>query len=275
MHLEGSLLDTQVQGQTDPNPQAAEGESRAPVVGEWTEQETGASFTQPSSGGHEQVPPWLPTGDSRDREEPAWELRQELGYGRAFWSTIKDCLFHPVRVFRNLNESRGSGPALLFGMILISLSNVVMLIWNLVLNQSIAGLAEMPMQGDPRFTMVMTIVMIALAPVYSLIGIFSQSIISHFLLRLFTQPRKFGLTLRTVAYIQGATAVWGFLPLCGMFVYVIWLLIGLIIGFREVHRTTTFRAGLVVLAPMIVCCLVAMFGMVFLILMSAQLMKDI
>ena len=88
-----------------------------------------------------------------------------------------------------------------------------------------------------------------------LIGTFIGAGILHVCL-LITGGEKNGFeaTFRVVAYSSGATALFQVLPFCGGIIGGIWALVAQIIGAREMHETTTGKAVVAVLLPLICCC---------------------
>ncbi len=66
--------------------------------------------------------------------------------------------------------------------------------------------------------------------------------------------KTFETTYRVFAYTSGSTALIGLVPICGGIVAGIWAIVCEIIGLREAHETTTGKAVVAILLPVIVCC---------------------
>jgi hypothetical protein len=89
-------------------------------------------------------------------------------------------------------------------------------------------------------------------PILIAIGLFIMSAIFHIsLLIVGAGKRGFEATFRVVAYTS-STQIFGIVPVIGAFIVTIYNLVLWTIGFRESHRTTTGRALIAVLLPMIV-----------------------
>jgi hypothetical protein len=88
---------------------------------------------------------------------------------------------------------------------------------------------------------------------------------------LFVRPSNAGFeaTLRTAAYAS-VTALVSWIPVLGQILalYGIYLAV---VGIREMHRTTTGRAALVVLIPTLI---IFMFALIFIVLVGAALFSS-
>lgn len=108
-----------------------------------------------------------------------------------------------------------------------------------------------------------SIACIILLPVFLVIGLFIGSGIVHICLMIVGGANKsFEATFRVIAFSQGSTGPLQMVPVCGGLIACIWALVVNCIGISRAHETTTGRAVLAVLLPLIVCC-----GGVFLIAM--------
>jgi hypothetical protein len=77
--------------------------------------------------------------------------------------------------------------------------------------------------------------------------------------------KSFETTFRVLAFSQGSTGPLQIIPVCGGLIAGVWALVVNCIGLARAHETTTGRAVLAVLLPLIVCCgagilLLIMFG---------------
>jgi hypothetical protein len=86
-----------------------------------------------------------------------------------------------------------------------------------------------------------------------LIALFIASGVFHLFVLLFVRPRNAGFeaTLRVVSY-SSVTRLISWIPILGWIVSFVWGIVLWIFGIREVHATTTGKAALVVLIPVVV-----------------------
>jgi hypothetical protein len=66
--------------------------------------------------------------------------------------------------------------------------------------------------------------------------------------------KPFEATFRVLAFSQGSTGPLQIIPLCGGLIAGVWALVVNCIGLARAHETSTGRATLAVLLPVIVCC---------------------
>ena len=102
---------------------------------------------------------------------------------------------------------------------------------------------------------------VVLAPIGGLIGVFIVAGIAHLLVRLIVGARNggFGATFRVAAYTS-VTSLVSWIPFIGglLGLYGIYLAV---VGIREMHATTTGKAVIVVLFPVIVIVVLALLGL--------------
>lgn len=95
---------------------------------------------------------------------------------------------------------------------------------------------------------------IVIAPIVLVIGIFIGSAIIHlFLWMLGGANGGFLTTVRVVCY-AGSTRVLALVPICGSPIGAVWAIVLEILGLAEAHKTTTGKAALAVLLPLLLCC---------------------
>jgi hypothetical protein len=128
------------------------------------------------------------------------------------------------------------------------------LFWNLVM-QSMGFFAEHTAAEEWYLSTGLMFFIALFSPAFVLVGAFISSAILHVCL-LITGGAKNGFeaTFRVVAYATGATAFFQLLPFCGGVIGGIWAIVAEVLGAREIHETTTGRALLAVLLPLILCC---------------------
>jgi hypothetical protein len=194
-----------------------------------------------------------------------WEEMASLGFITAFFRTIKEVLFAPTAFFSRMPVSNGLTSSLFYGVIvnfvcgLIAILLLVILfgsMWSFPGGEGMEGMGG----GVQRFQTISIIIYAIFLPILIAIGLFIMSAVFHVcLLIVGAGKRGFEATFRVVAYTSSAQ-VFAIVPVVGGFITTIYNLVLWTIGFRESHRTTTGRALIAVLLPMIV---VAFFGIAF------------
>jgi hypothetical protein len=111
-----------------------------------------------------------------------------------------------------------------------------------------------------------TVVLIILVPIMVALALFIGTAIVHVCLMIVGGANKtFETTFRVLAFTHGSTGPLQMIPFCGGLIAGIWALVVNCIGLARAHETTTARAVLAVLLPLVVCCggcilLALMFG---------------
>jgi len=183
-----------------------------------------------------------------------WERRSSWLDLQAMFEMIRDVLLDPVNTFRKMKLSGDMASPLIFVLILGSVGMIIGCIWSILAQ----GLQLLPAPRSVEAFAVSTVIKIAFivfSPVLTLIGTFIGAGILHLCLMITGGEKNgFEATFRVVAYASGATALFQVIPFCGSIVAGIWALVAQIIGAREMHETTTGKAVVAVLLPMICCC---------------------
>ena len=174
----------------------------------------------------------------------------------SFVWTVRSLLSGPAAFFRGMPRNAGLKNPLAFAVIcsLIAAAPAALLVLLFSLLAGISGDAASAVGG-----IVGAFVVLLLYPIGTVVGLFVGAGIYHLLVLLLLRPANagFGATFRVAAYGSFPNAL-GFL----IFVPILGILAGLaigvysiilyVLGFREAHATTTGRAALVVLAPVVV-----------------------
>jgi hypothetical protein len=180
-------------------------------------------------------------GSDWDSKYCPWEDMENLGFFEAIKQTVLGVLFSPTRFFSQTPPSGGLAKPLVFGLILGSLGIVLTEVWTAVLQPAKAG------PGHVLFWVI-------LSPIVAAIALFVGSAITHVCLAIVGGAgEEYEATFRVQCYAQAAQ-VWQVLPVAGAFVSTIWTLVAAVVGLREVHGTTTGKAVLAVILPVLVCC---------------------
>ena len=107
------------------------------------------------------------------------------------------------------------------------------------------------------FTVGWGLLMVVLAPLFVIIGVFIAAAILHLmLLMLGGADNGFEATVRVVCYVQTAQLA-GIVPFCGGIIALVWTVILYVIGFSTAHRTSQGKALVAVLLPVVLCCVLS------------------
>ena len=209
-------------------------------------------YTPPSAIG----PPAPPQGESRI----PWEERDRLGIIEALVQTIRLLVTDPSNTFSRLRRDGDITSPILFGIILGWLSVFFAQIWQLIFGSAFSSLFG-SLEGFESFGqqpgVAAVLVTLVITPIFVVIAMFLGAGIYHLCLMVVgateSSPTGFEGTLKVYAYSQiaGLATV---LPLLGSFVYLIWAIVLAVVGYSTVHRTTTGKALIAVLIPLLLCC---------------------
>lgn len=184
-----------------------------------------------------------------------WEHRQERGFANAFIETLAMVLTKPDLAFRTMKTEGGLAEPLIYALIGGCVGGIVSLLLSL-------GLQSMGLFAGQRdaFTAMAgigigMIGLIVLVPVFIVIGLFIGAAIVYLCLMIVGGANKsFETTFRVLAFSQGSTGPLQVIPVCGGLIAFVWALVVDCIGLARAHETSTGRAVLAVLLPLIVCC---------------------
>ncbi|MFH0920465.1 MAG: YIP1 family protein [Fibrobacterota bacterium] len=170
----------------------------------------------------------------------------------SFVITLREVLFSPAATFRQMMSDASLFNALLFGLIGGTVGGLFGSLW-----QYCAGLLW-PSAAE-RFpalfgTSILPVISILFIPLVNAIALFLVSAILHAGLKLAGGAhRLYPTTFKVYAYAQGATALFGIVPVLGTLTGFVWALAINVIGLREAHNTTTGKSALAVLIPIVLC----------------------
>lgn len=200
-------------------------------------------------------------GFSGDRDGPAWEQREQLGFVKAMIETIKAVLFEPTRTFSVMKREGGLQNPLLFYIIIGTIGGIVS---QVIISMAQIGVPAMAGNQNAAGAAVAVggislIVSIVMVPVQIAIAAFVWPGLLHLCLMMLkgaTYPYE--TTFRAVNYASGSVAALQVIPVLGMVAMIPWSFIATIIGLARAQEISTGKAALAVFLPMIVCgCLLA------------------
>jgi len=197
-----------------------------------------------------QVIPW---------EDPARSFFDGL------FETVKLLTTSPGEAFRRMPVAGGVGRPLFYAIAVGWVSIAVAVFWNVLLQgmwlpflESAEDLAGMgAMYG---LTVGWGLLMVVLAPLFVIIGVFIAAAVLHLMLMIVGGATNgFEATVRVVCYTQTAQLA-GIIPFCGGIIALVWTVILYVTGFSTAHRTTQGKALVAVLLPVVLCCVM---GVIF------------
>ena len=175
-----------------------------------------------------------------------WEYISEIGFIKALFKTLSQCLFQPSCFFDKINEKSSALSAWLFAVVIGSIAIVFELLWQ---QSSLSIFSSLFNSTDNRSVDLATLI---LFPIALSVNIYILSFYVHSLLILSKGKRqKFTATFIAVCYGQSA-AVFYIIPYFGSLISFIWLFFLLIIGISQVHRLSRIRTGITIFFPVFI-----------------------
>lgn len=175
------------------------------------------------------------------------------------FETVKLLALNPSEAFRRMPVTGGIGRPLFFAIGVGWVSIAVAVFWNVLFQgmwmpfmESMDDMAEMgAMTG---FTIGWAFVMVVIAPLFIIIGVFIAAAILHLMLMIVGGASSgFEATVRVVCYTYTAQLA-GMVPFCGGLIASVWSVVLYVMGFSIAHRTTQGKALVAVLLPIVICC---------------------
>jgi hypothetical protein len=186
-----------------------------------------------------------------EAESCAWENRQFLGIFNAFGDTLQKSLFTPTKFFRTVSPVGGVGAAILYAVIIGTLSSAVAMMWHYA-SFSPADIAIVSSWQIPPLAGYVWAAGLMIVPLLIVAATLIRGLILHLSLALIGGgSRDLGATLKVVSYAASASA-FNVFPFVGAPIAFLWRVALTVIGLREVHRITTVRAFVAWLLPAIV-----------------------
>jgi len=206
-----------------------------------------------------------------------WDNRHQRGLWPAWWETFKQLLLQPSKFYRD-HAGKSIREAWLFSMIALYIGMVPAMCYQILAMWAVlsGSLIPMPAGAAPMpagFMSLLVVVYVSLALVGPLFiqfvvgGIYSLTI-QLGLVVLVPHRRSLETTFRTVLYSFSAYAIYA-VPICGSSVGAVWQLVILIVGIKEVHGTTGWRAAIAVLWP--IAAIIALYGLLIILLIASTL----
>lgn len=203
-----------------------------------------------------------------NRGKSPWEDRERNGFFRGIGQTVSSVLFRPSAFYRRMEVRGGYTDPLLFSMIVGMIGLAASYVWQIMLKSTLQSMIPgMPASSHAAMQAGDMVVLAFFSPLFLIAGLFISSGFLHLFLLLVRGARAgYEATFRVVAYASSANVLL-LIPFCGNIVSGIWIIVLLIIGFREAHEISGGKAAAAVLLPLIACC--AFFALMFAMFMGA------
>ena len=187
-------------------------------------------------------PPYQP-GDG-----PPWEIDGDF---QSWFATAAEVLLSPRRAFGGMRRSGGIGLPLLYYIIGLTVGMLGTALWRVGL-MAIRGRLEL--MSVAQITGIVAGAFV-FAFAVTLVVLFVFAAIAQSILALQGAGRHgFEATLRTLAYAHGSAAPFGLVPLIGSTIGAVWAIVISIPGLAAMHETSTGKAAVAVLVPVVACC---------------------
>jgi hypothetical protein len=187
-----------------------------------------------------------------------WEDPARPGVIERFVETVKLLASKPAEAFDRMPTVGGIGQPLLFAIIVGWIGIAVSAIWMLLLGGMWLPFADKSQLGEVGamfgFSTGLTIVMIVVAPILVIIGVFVQAVVLHLMLLIVGGATKgFEATTRVCSYAYAAQLA-QIIPFCGGILAIAWSLILLVLGLAQAHSVSRGKAAVAVVLPLVLCC---------------------
>ena len=200
-----------------------------------------------------------PAGDpliSLEGTEPAWEERERIGFFPAISRTVSAVLMRPVQTFAAMKQTGGLANPLLYFVLLSSSMFAVSVLYQIAatsMNPEVFA-KGLPHASKTAFSVAL-LGSVLISPALYVVSAFLSSGITHLCLKaLGGANRPFETTFRVICYAQASAMVFNLFPMCGGLIGVIWGAYCIIIGLKETHGISGWKATLAITLPGLLCC---------------------
>ena len=195
-----------------------------------------------------------------------WEDPAQTGFFDRFVETVKLLATAPAEAFARMPTAGGIGKPLAFAIIVGWIGIAVYALWMLLFGGMSVPFMDQSQLGEAGamfgISAGVAIMLMVLAPIFVIIGVFFQAAILHLMLMLVGGANHgFEATTRVCSYAQAAQLA-QIVPICGGLLSAVWSVILLIVGLSTAHGIPRGKAALAVILPVVLCC-VFMVAMMF------------
>jgi hypothetical protein len=183
-----------------------------------------------------------------------WEERQRLGFLPAFSQTWSDSVFRPTEFFRRAPKTGNVGAALLYAILIVTTGGLLSIFWQYLFWDNFSNWEDVERIIGQEISRDILGVWALLLPIFAVISLFISSFIFHLCLMIVGSSKNgYEATLRGLCYSYGPY-LFVLIPVCGSLIAGVWTFVLMIIGWRELHESTTGRVLFAALLPFILCC---------------------
>jgi hypothetical protein len=215
----------------------------------------GALGGQAPSAASELIPP-------KPAEYCPWEDQEHLGFMQGISQTVRQSLLSPKEFFSRLPRHGGLLNPLFYALIVGTVGSMADYLWSIGLGSLLGSATPLPKW--------MTVGLGVLSPLIVFVGLVVATALLHVSLFLVGGANEdFEATFRVICYCTSAD-LFAVFPLIGGLIGMIWRIYITVIGVREVHGISTGRSVLALSLPSLVCCGLALGGIVLVILIAGS-----
>ena len=187
---------------------------------------------------------------------PAWEEREQIGFSPSLIQTVQAVLFSPTKTFSSMKQSGGLASPLLYFVLVSSVMFAVSAAYQMIGPTFNAELLGSQFKGLTKNALTVALIgSILISPALYVVSAFISSGVTHLCLKLLGGAhRPFETTFRVICYAQASASVMNLVPLCGGLIGVIWGAYAIIIGLKEAHGTSGWKATLAITLPGLIVC---------------------
>jgi hypothetical protein len=177
-----------------------------------------------------------------------WENLSDLGVRQGIYQTFKSVLFSPKKFFEPMARVKGTKEPFAFGLLLGSIGTMFYFFWQFLLMPSrIPSIINPLLERFPMNSIFFGILLIS--PLLVILGMFIYGGVIHLCLLIVGGGGSgFNGTFRVIAYSQ-ATGILSIIPFFGGIIGWFWNIIILIVGLRNIHKTSYPRVIIAILIP--------------------------
>jgi hypothetical protein len=207
----------------------------------------------PPTGAVDPEPYHAASGETATPGVP-WEDRRRLGFLPAFSQTWSDSVFHPVEFFRRAPKTGNVGAALLYAILIVTTGGLLSIFWQYLFWDTFSNWQDLESIIGQEISRDILGFWALLLPIFAVISLFISSFICHLCLMIVGSSKNgYEATLRGLCYSYGPY-LFVLIPFCGSVIAGVWTFVLMIIGWRELHESTTGRVLFAVLLPFLLCC---------------------
>jgi hypothetical protein len=197
-----------------------------------------------------------------------WERRKEIGWIKAYWATVKQSLFDPMKFFESVPAQGGLESPLIYGMISICVGIIFTALYQLLF-QSFGFFFQLLVHRTKEMVLgaglygTIALVMVLSSPIQAFIHLFLYSGILHlFVMMVGGNKKGFEATFRAFAYSQGMQ-LFQVVPFVGPLAGLIWFFILYIQGLKKLQSCSNGQAAAAAFLPLVLCC-----GLMFILILG-------